>query len=192
MNDDLNIYKSIKTGDSKALKELFNIYFEGLVHYSVQIVNNTSDAEEIVQDIFVSIWQKRGSLLIEHSVKAYLYSAVKYRSINHLRSKYMKLSIDITEELIENTETEIDGFSELSLSELNEIVEAEINRLPEKCRIIYLLSRNAGLTHKQIAQELEIAEKTVENQITIALKRILACIKKSGYETPMFLRKRTQ
>jgi RNA polymerase sigma-70 factor (ECF subfamily) len=165
------LLKNLATGDKKVFNNLVRLYYTSLCRYAIKYVRSEEQAEEIVQDVFLSLWERRGVLMITTSLEAYLHTAVKYRSLNHLKKKLA------TQELISdyeayahpstnNTEDQIAG------NELAHLVTQAIRALPEKCRIIFDLSRNGGLTYREIATELNISPKTVETQISIALRRI--------------------
>jgi RNA polymerase sigma-70 factor, ECF subfamily len=160
-------------------KVVFNYVVEthyiSLSRYALKFVRNEELAEEIVQDVFVSVWLKRHSLAIASSLQAYLHAAVKYQSLNTLRKKFVKPGAHM--EIIDDVHPHAGGpDEELHAHELQAIITRGISQLPEKCRIIFDLSRNAGLTYKEIATQLNISQKTVETQMSIALSRLKAHI----------------
>lgn len=171
MSDQENaILKGIKNNEKWALKKLYHTYYADLCRYCLRIVNNASDAEEIVQEVIINIWERRDSLNII-SFKSYLYTAVKFRAINLLKSQIKKA--DLFTENFEDIVSEDPGIvSEMEHSELLIALQNAIENLPLKCKTVYSLSRNAGLSYKEIAQELDISVKTVENHMAVALKRI--------------------
>ena len=124
-------------------------------------------AEELVQDVFVRLWERPDKLQQATSIKAYLYRAVINSSLNHLtRQKTIKkhhqdISADLTDAYLENVHEE---------QELKIWIYKEIERLPEQCKKVFKLNRFDGLKYKEIAQQLNISEKTVENHIIHALK----------------------
>ncbi len=160
----------IKKGDKKAFESVFKAYYQDLVNYSHQFIQLQAISEEIVQDVFVSYWERRDTVEIKSSLKSYLYRAVKNRTINYIRLQLPKdqKTSDIDEVPIMVAEES--GSEDLSL--LHKLISSEINKLPAKCRTIFLLSRTEGLSHKEIAEELDLSVKTIENQIGIALKRL--------------------
>ncbi len=92
---DNEIIYQLNQGDQKILKHLFDVYFRDLVIYSLKFVMKEEIAEEIVQDVFIQIWKKKDNLQIVKSIEAYLYTSVKNRSINYLKSKYLILEISV-------------------------------------------------------------------------------------------------
>lgn len=125
-------------------------------------------ARSLVQEVFVDLWTKRGHLALKYSVKSYLYTAVKNRSIDYLRSasKHVKLS------LVGDQQLESPFQDALEEAELNDRINKSINELPEKCREVFVLCRFEGLKYSQVAAKLNISVKTVEMQMGIALKKM--------------------
>lgn len=165
------LLQEIAKGNKKAFDFLFESYYVVLCRYALQHTGSKESSEEIVLDVFLSIWERRENLVITTSLQSYLYTAVKYRCINHLKSQInnplFNRSVSSTSHLVSNNTEEA-----LTCSELEEITHQAIEKLPAKCRIIFTLSRNTGMTYKEIALELDISPKTVESQMTIALSRI--------------------
>lgn len=125
---------------------------------------------EVVQDVFVSIWNKRDELTLDQNLKAYLYTATRNKSLNFLQKK--KLPTVSFSPAIHDGQVEKPADEVMETNELEIALYDEIYQLPEKCRKIFLLSRQEGMSYKEIAVKLNISVKTVENQIGIALKRI--------------------
>lgn len=168
---DKEICHQLQNDDKDILKHLFDIYYENLVRYSISLISSNEVAEEIVQDVFVNIWNNRKQFNIESSLKSYLFTSVRNRSINHLKSKYQKVKHqDISE--TRNLQDALLADQNIQAEQLNEIISEAINQLPEKCRIIFNLSRNSDLTYNEIANKLNISNRTVQAQIGIAIIRI--------------------
>ena len=168
---DTEIIQGLHRGDHQIYEYLFRSHYIALCHFCLKYVREPAIAEEIVQEIFAYLWEKRESIKITSSLKSYLYTAVKNKAINYLKLQLPKelSKEDLTEELA-STEKPVEA--DLSSQEIHQLVQEAIDRLPEKCRIIFNLSRNSGLTYKEIAEELEISVKTVENQMIIALRKL--------------------
>ncbi len=164
------LYAAFKKGDKKAYEELFHVFYKPLVKYSFQYLQMLQVAEEIVQDVFISLWQRKESVVIQTSIKSYLFRAVKNRTINYIKLQLPKdqVKTDLVDQVSTYQPEDLDN----SANTLHQMISSGISELPPKCRTIFLLSRNEGLTHKEIAEELNISTKTVENQITIAIKRL--------------------
>jgi len=152
-------------------KILFKKYYSDLLRFCLKFVRKPEIAEEIVQDQFIYLWDKRNNIKITSSIESYLYKSVRNKSIDYLKSSYVNLNFE-NEDAILNKQGYLNPVSEIEMKDLVSIVEEAIRKLPEKCYAIFTMSRNGGLSNKEIANKLEISIKTVENQITIALKKI--------------------
>lgn len=165
------LLREIAKGNKKAFDFLFQAYYVVLCRHALKHTGSKELSEEIVLDVFLSVWERRESLSISSSLHSYLFTAVRYRCINHLKSQInnplFNRSVSTTNHPVSNNTEEA-----LSCSELEKITHQAIENLPAKCRIIFTLSRNAGMTYKEIAVEMGISPKTVESQMTIALSRI--------------------
>jgi RNA polymerase sigma-70 factor (family 1) len=128
--------------------------------------------EEIIQETFFSLWNKRENLQITHTLKAYLFTAVKFQTINYMRSE--KVKRDYASSYASFTNTTFDNSNEehIHLSDLSNLIENEVSKLPEKCQQIFRLSRNDHQSIKNIADLMNISHKTVENQLTKALRQL--------------------
>lgn len=156
---------------------IFRRYRPGLCSFAHSIVSNHSDSEEIVHDIFVSVWEKRGQLAFNDGLKSYLFTAVKNRCLNHLKKAKLPFA-DMPDDF------EVKSFSHeadkaLEGKELQNRVTLVINELPPKCKQAFLLSRLYEFSYREIADVMEISTKTVENQIGIALKHLKQRLGKS-------------
>ena len=171
LDTDKSLLKKLRQDDQVALKKIFDCYFDDLFKYSLRFVAKPEIAEELVQDTFIHLWNNRHSLDIKSSLKSYLLRIVRNDAIDHLKSQYNKSTIlDETEQyIILDSHT---PFDVLHASELQELLDKATQNLPEKCAIVFDLSRKSELSHKEIAEKLDISVKTVENQIGIALKKI--------------------
>ena len=161
----------LKSGDQAAFTEIYNRYWKKLFAIAGNKINDLDEAEEIVQDIFVALWKRRENLEITGSLSAYLAVSVKYRVIKLLDKRYYEQQYaDHSRKvfsLLDDSTQEWLQFEELK-TRLSELVAD----LPEKCRLVYQLSRDRGYSQKQIAEELGISEKTVEAHIGKALKSL--------------------
>jgi len=164
------LFERIKKGDEKAFEILFHKYYRYLCLYSAKIINEDSAAEEIVQDFFVKIWEKREQLNIETSLKNYLFRSVKNLCINYIQHNKTKIrhAKHVLSE-VENNFSDDDNYPEIDLSVK---IEESINSLPEKRKEIFRLSRQEGLKYHEIAQKLNISIKTVETQMSLAIKTL--------------------
>jgi RNA polymerase sigma-70 factor (family 1) len=166
----------IADGDEQALKKLYEYYANRLFHFAFTIIHSKELAEEIVEDVFIKIWNKRTTIANIENFNMYLYVAARNISCNYLRKHNKKKVIDLNEVslpyyYVGATPEELMITSE-TLSKINQV----INDLPPKCRMIFKLVKEDGLKHREVAELLDVSVKTVENQIGIALKKIHASI----------------
>ena len=172
--------------DKLEFEKLFKALYAPLCKYCCQLVHDTIQAEDIVQELFVYLWNQRDQIKIKKSIEAYLFAAAKNRCITYLKSKFAAFHQD-TEEKVLNYSSGENPNSELENKELNNLLHAAINNLPEKCRIIFSLSRFGDLSYKVIAKKLDISERTVESQIHIAIKKIKEHLIKFNYPLIFFI-----
>ncbi|QEM09355.1 RNA polymerase sigma-70 factor [Mucilaginibacter rubeus] len=159
-------------GDNReAFTELYNRYWDKTFAVAYHRLDDEHEAEEVVQEVFLSIWQRRASLKLTHTLATYLSVAVKYKVINHLDRQYRKQQ-HLDELAFTSTETEDTTIQWLEEKELRERLDHGINQLPGKCRIVFLLSRDENKTYAEIASELGISQKTVEAHMSKALSSL--------------------
>jgi RNA polymerase sigma-70 factor, ECF subfamily len=157
--------------DNNSFEKLFRANYTSLCRHSVQFVRRPEVAEEIVQDQFIYIWNNKNNIEIHTSIEAYLYKAVQNKSIDYLRSRFANIEFEDTDSLSCRTAWE-DPSEKLEANELKQLIKKAVHDLPEKCYAVFTMSRFGGMKNQEIAESLEISVKTVENQITIALKKI--------------------
>lgn len=173
---DQEIIHRLNQGNQRILKYLFDHYYSVLVVYSMKFVMSREVAEEIVQELFVRLWQNMESLKIEKSLEGYLLAAARNRSINYLKSKYARIRF-AGEDALAQRPNHSTAEEDITAAELKEAIHEAIDSLPAKCRIIFNLSRNAGLSCDEIAGQLNISRKTVQAQIGIAIKKLREYLK---------------
>jgi len=154
-----------------AFKELYGRYWKKLYGEAYKRLKSKESAEEIVQEIFTNLWLKRHSQTITTTVGGYLHSTVSHRVIDRYRQELVKEKYKKAFRVV-YSETDNSTEDAIMLRELTYAIETEVSQLPDKCRSVYELSRNEHKTNKEIALQLGISEKTVENHLTKALKRL--------------------
>jgi len=157
--------------DEQTLEALFRSHYQGLCRFAAGYVKQEDVAREIVQDAFVSLWEKRDTIDPGKSIKSYLSTTVRNKCLNHLRN-HKKFSNDLL--AIENLADEAgyDQPDRLVEQEIRDVISAGIAGLPEKCREIFMLNRHENLKYQQIADKLGISVKTVETQMSKALQHM--------------------
>lgn len=135
-------------------------------------MRNKLVCEEIIQETFFSLWTKRQELQITHSIRAYLFTAVKFQTINYIRSEKVKREYASSYANFKAVSFDNSNEESIHLSDLKGQIETEVSKLPEKCQQIFRLSRNEHQSIKSIADLLNISHKTVENQLTKALRQL--------------------
>ena len=173
--EELKTFEAIRHDSQPAFEGLFKEFFRPLTAYAFRIVRDQPVAENIVQDVFLKLWRNRHEVIITTSIEHYLFRSVRNHSLNHLdkvrvRSEYLKMELE--------RESENDDyqayFPEIGL--LNKI-EVAINALPEKRQAIFRLAREEGLKYREIADKLNLSVKTVEAQMTLALRQLRDSLK---------------
>ena len=157
-------------------ENLYKQHYQALVNFAMNMVNDSDAAKDIVQEVFVRLWKRREKIEFGPYIKSYLYKAVSNTSLNHLQSNKKRLQIFQT--LIDRSPIIKDGPNEMEKKEFQHKVREAIDKLPPKCRVIFILSKHEGKKYREIADELNISIKTVENQMGIALKRLREDLKK--------------
>jgi RNA polymerase sigma-70 factor (family 1) len=162
----------LKQGDERAFRAIFDTYYRGLTGDAYRYVHDWAFAEDIVQDVFANIWTKRTQLTITGSLQHYLRRAVINQSLNHIK-KNNNFVFEEDADLLDQADDQflsLDSESEYTIRE--DKMRAVIEGLPDRCRVVFELSRFENLSHKEIADQLSISTKTVENQITKAMNTL--------------------
>jgi len=156
-------------GDQTAFELLFHFYYSGLVTFARQIVLDVDEAEEIVQYLFVQLWSNRKKIRESSSLKNYFFVSVRNRAFNFL--KRQQIRENVLQELKQMVETDLLYSPDLFVvSELQEQIKRAYKKLPERTREIFLLSRIDGYSNDEIAKQLNLSKRTVETQISRALR----------------------
>ena len=163
------LIQRLMNGDQTAFELLFRFYYPGLVTFASQIVLDNAEAEEIVQDFFVQLWVKREGIKPSDSLKSYFFTAIRNRSFNYLKKA------QISEKIREEFQQMVDHDSLYDpdvfvVSDLQARIKKAFEKLPPRTNEVFSLSRFRGLSNDEIASQLNISKRTVETQITNALK----------------------
>lgn len=150
---------------------LFRENFEVLRNIAFRVVKDTDIAKDIVQQVFYKLWKNKDQLNIKSSMRSYLHRAVINTSLNHIEKN--KKMIHVEDEQLANTKSNIvDAVEQLSHDDMQGALKKAIDVLPERCRLVFVLSRFDGLSNKEIASHMDTTLKTVENQMGKALKHL--------------------
>jgi RNA polymerase sigma-70 factor (ECF subfamily) len=166
---DAELISLIKEGGKGAFEEIYDRYWGAMYIHAYKMLKDEDEAKDVIQELFAHLWAQRQELELRTSLKAYLYTALRNRILNifdsrKVRSNYIESLAIYFEEHHLITE---ERFRE---KELENIIEREIANLPEKMRVVFELSRKQHLSHKEIALELQISDKTVKKQINNAIR----------------------
>ena len=166
---DLILLNLLKKDDQLAYTEIFERYSRLLVNHAYKILENQDEANDVVQEVFLTIWNKRHELAVTGSLSSYLYKAVKNRVLNHIaHEKVVSRYADSISDFIEQDYVFAD--SNLREKELEAIIAKEIALLPEKMREVFLLRKVEELSYDEIAIQLNITDKTAKQQVYNSLK----------------------
>jgi RNA polymerase sigma-70 factor (ECF subfamily) len=166
----------IRDGDAAAFEELFLEHYEGMCAFVHSLVHSREAAEELVQDIFLRLWENRDRWHVTDGVRAYLYGAARNQAMNHL--KHLRIESRWRTETqripLSDRPPTLDSSADAraSMSDVAIAVQRAIDALPERCRLVFILHRQRHLSYREIATALAISPKTVEVQIGRALKAI--------------------
>ncbi|MFD2582395.1 RNA polymerase sigma-70 factor [Pedobacter vanadiisoli] len=168
-SSDAELIALLRDEDHNAFTEIYRRFWDKIFVLAFNRLKDQAEAEEIVQEVFLSLWKRRETLQVQYSLNTYLSTAVKYQIINRQSRNYLKTQSDLSlaslpEQGIDSTQL---WFSE---RELKRQLDYHVEQLPEKCRLVFKLSRELYLSNAEIAQQMGVTEKAVEAHITRALK----------------------
>ena len=163
------IISFIKKGDEKAFALLYDKYWEQLYYIAYKHLQSAQDCEDLVHEVFIDLWKNRKKIEIRSSVSNYIFTALKYKifrlyDAQRVRQNYAKLIASKEPETSNTTE------KELSFKELYDLIEQNIQKLPEKCRLVFKLRKIEEYSVEEVAEKLNISPNTVHNQVTKASK----------------------
>lgn len=181
---DLELWLLVKQGDNLAFEEFYNRYWEKLYAQCYWHLMDQEDAKDIVQELFVHLWDKRSQIRIEETMGGYLKVAIRNRIFNHIRAAITKRSHLNTagkdyDNVVYATEDKNKEW------ELNRLYQEEIQKLPSKMKQVFILNKEGGFSIAEVAERCSVSEQTVKNQLTTAVRRIRAGLE--HYYRPLFL-----
>ncbi len=158
-------------GDLSAFSTLYDRYWKALLAKAYARLKSKEDAEEVVQELFISIWHRRQKIELVYSLKTYLFASLRYQILSFIaKQQYRKDEISIDGAENSALWLQDDEFHSIEMKELQSKIDLIVDQLPEKCRIIFKMSRNEGMSAKNIASTLNISHRTVETQISKAIR----------------------
>jgi len=169
---DAELVRRIRAGDERALETVFKAHYAGMASFTQRFVRSADLAEELVQDVFLKLWTKREQLAEIETLRTYLFRAARNTALNYLRRQKLERRWQEEQGVDDDPPTSYAADEETTEQEVALAVQQAINKLPPRCREIFLLSRDGGLTYAEIARSLEISVKTVETQMGRALKSL--------------------
>ncbi len=160
----------LKLGDEQAFELLFRKYYIRLCSFANKFLNDPEESREIVQEVFIRVWERRDEIDPEESLKSFIFKIAQNLSLNNLRRKKVESRYTEIYKLIYIDQLELSTHEFFASKELEEIIVRSIGKLPTECRKIFELSRTEGYKYKEIAEKLKISVKTVETQMSKALR----------------------
>lgn len=160
-----------RDNDEESFKQLFDLYADRLFRFAKSFLKDKFLAEDAVSDVFYKVWLHRSSLENQTTIKAYLFKATYNTSLNYLDEARRKKAVSL-DDLDVDLGTDLCPESELITKELKETIEAAIDSLPPRCKLIYRMAKVEQMKYKEIAALLDISVKTIDHQLTIAIQRI--------------------
>ena len=166
---DMELVGSLKLGNQAAFKEIYARYWHPLYLHACHMLDDEDEAQDIIQELFIALWNKPECLWVHTSLKSFLYAATRNRVLNQIRkSKTNQNFIQLLGQGI--TEKDFKTVNDIDLKELTRIIDEEVQKLPPRMREVFELSRKDFLTHKEIAAQLGTSEETVKKQISTSLR----------------------
>ncbi|MFP4622223.1 MAG: RNA polymerase sigma-70 factor [Bacteroidales bacterium] len=170
--DESWLIERIREGEEFAFESVFKCYYTRLYLYALKYVKDSQTAEGVVLRVLERLWEKREQISIDQSLSSYLFQSVYHESLDHLKS-FSHRQKPTEHQYLEDNSTPDDNFlAQFYADELEGRIKQGIKQLPAKCRDIFYMSRYKGLSHKEIAEKLNISFHTVKHQIGIALEKL--------------------
>lgn len=167
---DKKLIHEIRRGDEKAFRVMYELYFPKVVSYATKLLRSQEDSKEVAQDVFVKLWAKRYELDSSQSISGLIFRITKFLAIDRIRKQENELKMSNISMAFQVGGRSLEA--EYLDAELNSVYLGSVEKLPNKRRLIFQLSRSKELSHKEISQKLNISTKTVEAQIRLALQQI--------------------
>lgn len=187
------VLENLKKGDPKAFELIFKSWYEPLVNFAAEYLSDLESARNIVQNIFMKLWEKHTLVDPDSNLKSYLYMATRNACLSHLRHLKLETAyFEKSKKKLEDLQLNYEALDELNIEKidfevLEKLIRDTINSLPERCREVFILSRYEDMKNKEIADTLNISLKAVEANITRALTKLRENTKEYLPELVFFL-----
>ena len=179
--DEPRLLIALKSGDELALRRIFDRHYPLLLGDVYRLIPDENTCKDLAQEVFMEFWRKRADLDIHTSLRAYLRRSAVNRALNHIKTG-KRLHLDESAQIANKADPSPGDIAQQEEQEtLEQALHAAIRALPEKCRLVFSLSRFEHLSHREIADQLDISVKTIENQITKAMKMLREALSRYGH-----------
>ncbi len=168
------LFQKLRVGDENAMHEIFTLYYPSVFFTIKRMLNNQSASEDIAQEVFIDLWNKREQISIVSNFESYLRRMAVNKTLNYIRSQKNNVFHEDLDNIQDLSFIDLEGSD--GYKELEELIHQTIDKLPVQCKLIFVLSRFEDYSNKMIAEQLGISVKTVENQMTKAIKFIRTVI----------------
>jgi RNA polymerase sigma-70 factor, ECF subfamily len=178
--DDSVLVTRIRQNDKDAFKSLYNRYSKKIYFFSLKYLSNNIEAEELVQSVFISVWENRKSLDPSNYVKSYIYKAAVNHIYNYLKKKSIHDRFVEAQTSKDETHSNL-TYEQVFFNDLEKLINSIVSTLPSQQQKIFQLNRDENLTHMEIASKLDLSVRTVENQMYRAVKTIREVLKEKYF-----------
>lgn len=174
LSPDSQILDNLKDNPESSLRNLYKTYYSFVCSVVYKMTGDASQAEDIAQEVFVEVWSRKDTLDVNTSLRGYLRKVAVNKTLNHIRKK--KMDFEQEDAVLHIPSNENSSQKILEAQDLQGIINQAIDALPEKCRIVFAMSRFEELSYREISEKLSISIKTVENQVSKALKLVRSAV----------------
>ena len=179
------LLRKVAAGDQLAFRELYHIYNKRLHYFALALVKTKEAAEEIVEDVFIRLWNQRQTITAINNLRIYLYTATKNTALNYLAKKAKENIVEPFDNIdIALQETGISPEQIMITAETYQKIRQAVEALPPRCKMIFKLIREDGLRYKEVAEILNISINTIDAQMAIAIQRITEAVRKDFEKFP--------
>lgn len=175
------LWNNFREGQPDSFRPLFEYFYPSLCEYAFQIVKDKMDAEDVVLDLFIFIWKNSDRINVEQSIRSYLFASVRNRALNHIRGVKLETLEDSFDMPVLDP-----ALADIDIKDISAVISAALETVSERARSIWKMKREGGKTNAQIAQQLNVSEKTVEADVTRIRKLLHLTIKRNFIFTLLF------